>query len=75
MTIAPGSRLGPYEIVSSVGAGRMGEVYKAREPGKRVEGANWVGRTEAEAEVVPSQKRFQANPHAIDHVGDPDHKH
>ena len=28
------------------------EVYKDLEPGKSVEGANWVGRTEAEAEVV-----------------------
>ena len=27
------------------------EVYKDLEPGKSVEGANWVGRTEAEAEV------------------------
>lgn len=36
------------------------EVYKDLEPGKSVEGADWVGRIEAEAEIAASIERFKA---------------
>ena len=31
MTLSAGTRVGPYEIISAIGAGGMGEVYRARD--------------------------------------------
>ena len=49
------------------------EVYKDLEPGKSVEGAEWVGRSEAEAEVRASFKRFEDEGHTeVEDDGAPD---
>jgi Tol biopolymer transport system component len=32
MSLAPGTRIGPYEVVSMIGAGGMGKVYRGRDP-------------------------------------------
>ena len=39
------------------------EVYKDLEPGKSVEGAKWVGRADAEAEIIASFERLKTSTH------------
>ena len=70
MALNAGSRLGPYEIVEMIGAGGMGEVYKARDP--RLE------RTVA-VKVLPShlssseeiRQRFEREAKAISQLSHP----
>jgi inorganic pyrophosphatase len=42
------------------------EVYKDLEPGKSVEGASWVGRTEAEHEIEASFARHDEHEHEVE---------
>ncbi len=69
MTLAPGARLGPYEILSPLGAGGMGEVYRALDTrlGRQVAIKVLSARFAADAE---SLQRFEIEARAaakIDH--------
>jgi serine/threonine-protein kinase len=58
MSLCAGERLGPYEIVESIGKGGMGEVYRARDPrldrdvAVKVSAAQFTERFEREARAV-----------------------
>ncbi len=66
MILSPGTRVGPYEIVGAVGAGGMGEVYRARDtklnrdaaikvlPDTFARDADGVARLRREAQVLAS---------------------
>ena len=58
MTLAAGTRLGPYEILSPLGAGGMGEVYRARD-GKLNRDVAIKVLPEAVAEDAERLARFQ----------------
>jgi eukaryotic-like serine/threonine-protein kinase len=70
MLLSAGTRLGPYEIIAAIGAGGMGEVYRAKD--KRLD------RTVA-IKVMPSQlsgkaelkQRFDREARAISNLSHP----
>ena len=70
MSLEPGARLGPYEIVALVGAGGMGEVYKARD--------TRLGRTVAIKVLPPGaaasperRRRFEQEARAVSSLNHP----
>ena len=66
MSLAPGTRLGSYQVLSRLGAGGMGEVYRARDeklkrdiaikilPGEVARDPDRISRFQREAEVLAS---------------------
>ena len=66
MSLTPGTRLGPYEVVAQIGVGGMGEVYRATDtnlkrdvaikvlPASVAADAERLARFQREAEVLAS---------------------
>src|SRR5438045_3409672 len=58
MPLSTGDKLGPYEIVAPIGAGGMGEVYRARDPrlnrdvAIKISSAQFSERFEREAKAI-----------------------
>jgi serine/threonine protein kinase len=58
MALSPGDKLGPYEILGLIGAGGMGEVYRARDTrlnrdvAVKVSAARFSERFEREARAI-----------------------
>ncbi len=69
MTRSPGTRFGPYEIVAPLGAGGMGEVYRARDPrlGREVAVKVLSGATAADPDLVDRFEREARAAAALNH--------
>ncbi len=70
MTLTTGSRLGPYEIASPIGAGGMGEVYKARDTRLERDVAIKILRP-SESTSEEMKQRFEREAKAISQLSHP----
>jgi serine/threonine protein kinase/Tol biopolymer transport system component len=70
MTLSPGQKLGPYEILAPLGAGGMGEVYRARDARLRREVAIKVLPAELAADTDRRQ-RFEQEARAASALNHP----
>ena len=64
MTLAAGTRLGSYEILAALGAGGMGEVYRARDTKLQREVALKVMRPRIDSDLA-TLDRFQREARTI----------
>src|SRR4051812_15755790 len=70
MTLAAGTRFGPYEILSLVGVGGMGEVYKGRD--QRLDRTVAIKLLPADvAERADRRARFESEARAISSLSHP----
>jgi serine/threonine protein kinase/Tol biopolymer transport system component len=69
MTLKAGDRLGPYEIVNLVGAGGMGEVYRARDT--RLERTVAIKILSAEIDTPAAREQFDREARAISSLTGP----
>jgi eukaryotic-like serine/threonine-protein kinase len=70
MTLTTGTRIGPYEILESIGAGGMGEVYRARDTRLQRDVAIKVMGT-LMAGTPESRERFEREARAISQLNHP----
>src|SRR5271157_2741438 len=70
MPLASGTRLGPYEVLAPIGAGGMGEVYKARDT--RLERMVAVKVLPQAAAALPEvRQRFEREARAVSSLNHP----
>jgi len=70
MPLGPGAKLGPYEVLSLLGAGGMGEVYRARDT--RLDRTVAIKVLPAEVAGSPDRRaRFEREAHAISSLNHP----
>jgi eukaryotic-like serine/threonine-protein kinase len=70
MPLAPGAKLGPYEILAPLGAGGMGEVYRARDTRLERSIAIKILPTQFSSDPIHKQ-RFEREAKAISHLNHP----